>query len=123
MNTRKVVVAAFGGALLCSIFAGRWVHALLGNRLMSFLGGISYQVYLWHMWLALWLKDLHLPQYATERPMDDPLWRFPYMMFCIAATLAVSIALTYGFERPIHRALMAHAPRWARAERKREAHK
>ena len=125
MNTRKFVVAGFGLALTASVFSNRWMHRLLGNPLTRFFSGISYQVYLWHMWIALRLKDLHIPAYATERPMDDPAWRFPYMMLSIALSLAAAILMTYAFERPVSRFFFGHMPRWAKprkaAEVKRDA--
>ncbi|MBQ6594328.1 MAG: acyltransferase [Clostridia bacterium] len=114
MHTRKFVIAAFAGATCCSTMAMPWLHRLLGNPVTRFLSGISYQVYLWHAWIALTLKDLRVPAYVTERPMDDPAWRWPYMMLCCALTLAVSVLITFCIEQPIHRALKEHAPAWAR---------
>ena len=114
MHTRKFVIVAFAGATGCASLAMPWVQKLLGNPLTRFLCAISYQVYLWHAWVALRLKDLHIPSYQTERPMDGPAWRFPYLMLSLAITLAIAIAVTYLIERPVHKCLAAHAPRWAR---------
>lgn len=120
MHTRKFVLIAFSGAVCCSTMSCRWMHLLLGNPITRFVSGISYQVYLWHMWIALRLKDFHIPSYATERPMDDPAWRWPYMLLCCALTLIAAIALTWGVERPIARFLARRSPRWAKPKKAKQ---
>jgi len=122
MYTRKFLIIAFTGCILCSVFACRWVHVLLGNPVTRFVSTISYQLYLWHFWICLRLKDFRIPDYVTERPMDDPVWRFPYLMLSIGLSAAVSIALTYLFERPVSEYALAHAPRWASGKKKTGKH-
>lgn len=114
MDVRKFLVAGFGGAIACSALASKWLRRALGNGVSRFISTISYQVYLWHAWIALRLKELHIPAYATERPMDDVAWRAPYLLLSLALTLVVAVALTYAFERPIARFCLRHMPRWAR---------
>lgn len=114
MHTRKFVVAAFAGAVTCSVFSHPWLHRLLGNPVTRFVSTISYQVYMWHGWIALRLKEWRIPDYVTERPMDDPAWRFPYLMTCIGLSLAVAVFMTYCVERPVSRLLLNRAPGWAR---------
>ena len=121
MQTRMFLVAGFSGAICCSVFGSRWLHRALGNRVARFFSGISYQLYLWHIWIALRLKDFHIPRYATERPMDDALWRAPYLLLSIALAVGAATLLTCRFERPLSRLLMKRAPRWARERRGKEA--
>ena len=117
MHTRKFVVIAFGGAVACSVLSCRWLRRTLGNPLTRFVSAISYQVYMWHMWIALRLKDFRIPAYATERPMDDPAWRFPYLMLSLILSLIAAILMTYCVEQPVSRLLLKRAPRWARPRR------
>ena len=118
MQTRKYLVAGFAGAIGCSVLSADWIHKALGNRVARFFSVISYQLYLWHIWIALRLKDFRIPEYATERPMDDAAWRAPYLLLSVGLSLAVATALTYGFERPLSRYLLKRAPRWARPDPK-----
>ena len=120
MHTRKFVLAAFAGAVGCSVLSERWMHLLLGNPVTRFVSTVSYQVYMWHMWTALRLKDFRIPDYVTERPMDDYAWRWPYMVLCCALTLVVSVFMTYCVEKPISKYCLAHAPRWARPKKRKK---
>jgi len=119
MHTRKFVIIGFSGAMCCSVLSCRWMHLLLGNPLTRFCSTISYQVYMWHMWIALRLKDFNIPAAVTERPMDDPAWRWPYMVLCCVLTLILSIFLTYCVERPVNKFLLKHSPRWATPRKRR----
>ncbi len=117
MYTRKFLIISFTGMIFSSVFAGRWLHVLLGNPLTRFVSTISYQLYLWHMWICLRLKDMRIPSYATERPMDDPEWRMPYLLLSIGLSLLLAVLMTYFFERPVSQAALSHAPRWARPKK------
>lgn len=119
MHTRKFVVIGFSGAIACSVLSSPWMHRLLGNPVTRFISTISYQVYMWHGWLALRLKEWRLPDYTTERPMDDLAWRWPYLLICIGLSLAVAIFWTYCLERPISKICLRHTPRWARPSPRR----
>ena len=121
MQTRKYLIAAFSGAACCSALSTGWMRRALGNRVARFFSVISYQLYLWHIWIALRLKDFHIPAYATERPMDDEPWRAPYLLLSLALAIVVAALFTYGFERPVSRFLTAHAPKWARGKPGKEA--
>ena len=120
MDIRKFLVAGFGGSIACSAMASKWLRRALGNPVSRFISAISYQIYLWHAWYALRLKEWHIPPYATERAMDDEAWRWPFLWLCLALTLATALLLTYGFERPISRFAMRRMPRWARPREDKE---
>jgi len=119
MHTRKFVIVAFTGAIGCSVLSSRWIHLLLGNPLTRFLSTISYQVYMWHMWICLRLKDFRIPDYVTDRPMDDPAWRWPYLVLCCAVSLVVAVFVTYCIEKPVNKFLLSHSPRWAVPRKKK----
>ena len=121
MQTRKYLIAGFSGAVGCSVLSANWMHRALGNRVARFFSAISYQLYLWHIWIALRLKDFRIPPFATERPMDDEPWRAPYLLLSLALAIGVAALLTYGFERPVSRFLTARAPKWARMKPGKEA--
>ena len=120
MHTRKFVIVAFLGAVACSTMSCRWLRALFGNPFTRFVSTISYQTYMWHMWIALRLKDFRIPDYVTARPMDDIAWRFPYLMLSIVLSLIAAVLMTYLVERPLSRFFLKRAPKWATPRRPRK---
>ena len=100
---------------LCSAaflyFAGRAPESLnrvFGNRLIRFLSAISYNFYIWHQYLAVKLKEFHIPVYVSEFPQmsEGRAWQTRYTLLCFAAAFALSAALTYLAEKPAARALL-----------------
>ena len=60
---------------------------------------------MWHQTLAVWLKKLHIPDYAAELPNQagEQPWQTRYTWLCFAAALAAATAITYLWERPLAR--------------------
>ena len=83
-------------------FSGvRW---LFSNVVMRFLAGISYNVYIWHQWIAVKLKEWHIPYWSGEKPPNmtgDTAWQWRYTAAIFVATFAAAILATYVLERPV----------------------
>lgn len=83
-------------------FSGvRW---LFSNALMRFLAAISYNVYIWHQWIAVKLKEWRIPSWVGETPPNmtgDAVWQWRYTALILLATFYVAIVATYCLERPI----------------------
>ena len=92
-------------------FSGRTPESLdraFGNRLVRFLSAISYNFYIWHQFLAVKLKEFHIPAYVSEFPQmsEGRAWQTKYTLLCFAAAFLLSAALTYLVEKPAGRALL-----------------
>jgi peptidoglycan/LPS O-acetylase OafA/YrhL len=98
---RSLLAAVAGGLALASCLAQRWWRRLVGNPLLVFLGLISYNLYLWHTLIMLWLLRHHVPAAATSVAHDDPHWRLAYITLGTLASLTLATALTYFLERPL----------------------
>ena len=102
----RLPLALAGGAfLLCGCLGPRAFSPVLGNPVIRFFSAISYNFYIWHQFLAVRLKALHIPPYASEMPnmsAEQP-WMTQYTWLCFAVCIAVGAAITYLFERPIYR--------------------
>ncbi len=89
-------------------FSGvRW---LFSNKLMQFLSLISYNVYIWHQWIAVRLKEWKIPYWSGEQPPNmtgDARWQWTYTVLIFLATFALAIAGTYLIEHPAARRIMA----------------
>lgn len=92
-------------------FAGRAPESLdrvFGNRLVRLLSAVSYNFYIWHQYLAVKLKEFHIPAYDSEFPQmsEGHAWQMKYTLLCFAAAFALAAALTYFVEKPAARALL-----------------
>ena len=81
---------------------------VFGNRLIRFLSAISYNFYIWHQFLAVKLKELHIPAYTSEFPQmnEGRAWQTNYTLLCFAAAFLLAAALTFFVEKPAGRALL-----------------
>ncbi len=96
---------AGGAFLLCGCLGPSTLSAGLGNPVTKFLSAVSYNFYIWHQFIAVRLKALHIPPYASESPnmaAEQP-WMTRYTLLCFAAAMAVAAAVTFLWERPIYK--------------------
>lgn len=107
MSNRLAMGVLGGGLLLLSANAGLVVRRILGNRVTRFLSAVSFQFYIWHQTIAVWLIQHRVIPSEYENPNweGDERWQLTYTIACFAVSLIAAAALTYGFERPIARAL------------------
>ena len=92
-------------------FSGiRW---LFSNKIMRFLSLISYNVYIWHQWIAVRFKEWRIPRWTGQQPPNmtgDTVWQWKYTALILAATFALAIAATYLVEHPMAKRIMAWHP-------------
>lgn len=97
-----------GGFLLGGALAPAGLNRALGNPVTRFLSAISYNVYIWHQFLALRLKDWHIPAYVNDLPNQagEQPWQSQYTLLCFAAALVLAAAITYLFEKPLAKKML-----------------
>jgi peptidoglycan/LPS O-acetylase OafA/YrhL len=71
---------------------GGWLRRVLGLRPFSWLGEISYGIYIWHLPLFLWLGEHRVGW------LDGTTWRFALLSTAVAV-LAGAASFTF-VERP-----------------------
>ncbi len=109
-ENRYVLSLVFGLFIFFSALAARWYRFLFSNRIMVFFAAISYNVYIWHQWLAVKFKQWRVPFWEGEQPPNftgDRAWQWQYTLLVIAVTLLLAVILTYLFERPLNKRLLA----------------
>ncbi len=93
-------------------FSGvRW---LFSNKLMQFLSLISYNVYIWHQWIAVRLKEWKIPFWSGDQPPNmtgDVRWQWTYTALIFLGTFVLAIAGTYLIEHPAAKRIMAWQPK------------
>lgn len=90
--------------LFSVVMADRYFRWLLGNRVMKFLAGISFNLYICHQFIAVRLKQFRIPYWEGDVPpnqMGDKPWMWKYLILCIVVSLVVATAMTYLVEKPI----------------------
>ncbi len=89
LNSHRLIIGPLCIVLALSTFfaAERW-RTIVAARALTFLSAISYNLYLWHLEIAVWLHGAGLPAIWT-------------VILAIPAALAVAALMTYTFERPI----------------------
>ncbi len=98
---RTLLAAVAGSLIVASCFAARWWRAALGNPVLVFVSIISYNLYLWHTLVAIWLFAHNIPPSAIGNPHADETWKPLYVATVVGVSLAISTAITYFIERPL----------------------
>lgn len=101
---RRWMISACGAlALAGGSLSYEPVRRVFSNRIVRFLSGISFNFYIWHQWLAVKLKQWHIPPYlAEENPNQagEMPWQLNYTLLCFAAALVLATLMTYLVEKP-----------------------
>ena len=100
--------------LLLTAHAGWIVRHIVANPLTKFISSVSFQFYIWHQTLAVWFLKLRIIPSEYENPnySGDHPWQVAFTALCFLGALAVSAVLTYGFEKPVARALQKRWDAW-----------
>lgn len=110
LEYRYLLSFLFAGFVLAVIFSAGWFRRIFDNRIMHFLAAISYNLYIWHQFIAVKCKDFHIPYWEGETApniLGDKAWQWKYTILCIVATFVAATAATYLLERPLAKKILA----------------
>lgn len=102
----RLPLGVCGAAFLCFASRSPELPRTGAQKPLRFLSAISYNYYIWHQYLAVKLKEFHIPAYTSEMPQmsEGRVWQMRYTLLCFAAALVLAAALTYLVEKPAARA-------------------
>lgn len=103
ISNRFEVSMVYAMFLIGCVFAVPVVQKIFGNAVTKFLSGISFQLYIWHQYIALLLKNNHIPYWEGEQAPNitgDQLWIRKYFVLCWICAFLAAIGATYLIERP-----------------------
>jgi len=95
--------------LISCILAGRYLRWLLGNRVMKFLAGISFNLYICHQYISVKLKQFRIPYWEGDTPpnqLGDKPWMWKYLILCIVVSFVVAVLMTYLVEKPLAKLIL-----------------
>lgn len=107
MIRRFPLATLLAGVAVALPFTVLPLRKLMGNRLMTFLAGISMNYYLIHQNLAVHLKRLGIPYSEFDLPNQagDKPWQYQYTFLCFGLSLVMAVLITYLIEKPGSRLL------------------
>lgn len=91
------------------MFSAPLFQRLFDNVFMKYIALISYNLYIWHQYLAVKLKELRIPYWEGETPPNqtgDTAWMYKYLALCIFVSFLVAVVMTFLVERPAARLIM-----------------
>ena len=95
--------------ILGLMFAFRFVKVIFDNKVIFVLSTITYNMYIWHQFLAVKLKyDMRIPFWEGDVPPNitgDRVWMWKYAIIITVVSIVVAIATTYLIEKPIAKRL------------------
>ena len=107
ITERLKLSLAFMGFILSASFASKPFRFLFSNKLMVFLSTISYNLYIWHQWLCVKIKqDWRIPYWTGDTPpnqwgnAEGQTWSQWYALIITVAAFLAAILATYLIERP-----------------------
>lgn len=104
VTERFRLTAAYMIFVLSTVLAARWYRFIFSNPLMRFLSMISYNLYIWHQWLAVDIKyGWRVPYWEGEIPPNqywDKSWMTRYAIVITVAAFAAAILATFLIEKP-----------------------
>lgn len=110
VSERARLTASFSVLILSTALAARWYRFLFSNRLMRFLAGISYNLYIWHQWLSVQLKSVwRIPSWTGDTPpnqLGDRAWMNKYALIITVAAFVAAVLATYLIEKPFANLIM-----------------
>ena len=84
---------------------------IFDNRLARFISTISYNLYIWHQFVAIKLKELRIPYWEGDTPPNitgDINWQWKYFILCIIVSFILACLTTYLIEKPLYKLIMNH---------------
>lgn len=104
VENRTLLSLVFVTLIISLALSPKWVRCLFSNRLMRFLAGISYNLYIWHQWLAVEIKQTwRIPPWSGDTPPNQLYnmdWMMKYAVIITVAAFAAAILATYLVEKP-----------------------
>jgi len=100
---RRFPLSAAGALfLVCAGLGLNGLTRLISCRPIRWLSMISYNVYIWHAYLAVRLKQWRIPAYTSPNPnqVGEQPWQTQYTLLCLLAAVLLGALITCLIEKP-----------------------
>lgn len=110
VQNRFALSLMFTLLIIGAAFSFKWLRWIFSNRVMRFLSGISFNLYIWHQVICLRLKEWKIPYWEAENGYPQMSmgreWQWKYTAVIWTVSLVFASLVTYLFERPVDKLLM-----------------
>ena len=109
IDYRLILSIVFTIFIICTSMSLKFFRKIFDNRLARFISTISFNLYIWHQFVAVKLKELRIPFWQGDTPPNmtgDEDWKWKYLILCIVCSLAIAIFVTYVIEKPLYKLIM-----------------
>ena len=106
---RFLLSLVFSLILLSASFGGSVMQTVLGNPVMHFFAAMSYNLYIWHQWIAVHLKNVRFPYWegsALPNMTGNVAWQHSYTWIVLTISVLFAALVTYLYEKPMNRLIM-----------------
>lgn len=103
INYRYLLSCLFLIFMISTIMSHKIYRYLFENKFMKFIAIISFNLYIYHQFIAVKLKDFRIPFWEGDVPPNmtgDTKWQWTYFIYCIVVSLFVAAVMTYLVEKP-----------------------
>ena len=91
------------GFIVSTILASSWYRKLFNNKIMKFIALISYNIYIYHQFIAVKLVEFKIPSWdGDELPnvIGNSSWQIKYSIICVLIILLIATLATILVEKP-----------------------
>lgn len=106
MKYRYVLSLAFTAFLFGMSVSAKPVRKLLDNRVLAAIAAVSYNLYLWHQWLIVWLCGKLGAKNGSDIAGGGANLQWGVTVTALVIAFAVAAVLTYGLEKPISKLIL-----------------
>lgn len=103
LKTRFLFAVLFAAAILTADLSLKFVIWILSNKFIRFLSEISYNMYIWHQFIAVEMRMAFL---NTEQLHADLGLQQAYTLLCWSVAFIVAMLCTYYIEKPCAKAII-----------------
>ena len=103
LNYRLVLSVLFLIFIISTIMSYKYYRKIFENKIMKFIAVISFNLYIYHQFIAVKLKEFKIPHWSGDISPNftgDVKWQWTYFLLCIIVSLVVAIIMTYCVEKP-----------------------
>ena len=104
LNNRILLSIVFTVFIISTLLSSRIYQKIFNNPFMKYICVISFNLYIYHQFIAVKLKEYRIPYYSGDIPPNmtgDTKWQWTYFILCIVISLIVASIITYFFEKPM----------------------